>query len=265
MSASSYFDQIVGIIGGTGPEATNYFTSLLIKLRGHVKSDQEHIPFLLLNNPQIPDRSKHLLFNGESPLPEMIRTGLLLKSAGATFLVIPCNTAHAFTSELEREVGLPVLNMVNLTIEHIKEQHGKNVKVGLLATNGTISSKTYENALEKIAPEMSLITPQDKDQANVMKAIYNIKKYSADERSFELLNGPAQKLMEKGASIIILGCTEIPLVLSKEKCEFLAVDPMEILAKKVIERTLISKRAWTTYEQPVFPIITTQKRFSAQR
>ena len=127
MSASNYFDQLVGIIGGTGPEATNYFTSLLVKLRGHVGSDQEHIPFLLLNNPQIPDRSKHLLFSGESPLPEMVDTGLLLKRAGATFLVIPCNTAHAFTEELEAGVGLPVMNMIDLTISHISKAYGKKI------------------------------------------------------------------------------------------------------------------------------------------
>jgi aspartate racemase len=154
MSASNYFDQLVGIIGGTGPEATNYFTSLLVKLRGHVGSDQEHIPFLLLNNPQIPDRSKHLLFNGESPLPEMVETGLLLKRAGATFLVIPCHTAHVFTEELEAGVGLPVMNMIDLTITHLSKAFGKKIKVGLLATDGTLTSNTYKQAIEKIAPSM---------------------------------------------------------------------------------------------------------------
>lgn len=59
MNTSNFFDQVVGIIGGTGPEATNYFTSLLVKMRGPVRNDQDHIPFLLINNPQIPDRSIH--------------------------------------------------------------------------------------------------------------------------------------------------------------------------------------------------------------
>ena len=264
MSASNYFDQLVGIIGGTGPEATNYFTSLLVKLRGHVGSDQEHIPFLLLNNPQIPDRSKHLLFSGESPLPEMVDTGLLLKRAGATFLVIPCNTAHAFTEELEAGVGLPVMNMIDLTISHISKAYGKKIKVGLLDTDGTLTSRTYNHAISKIAPSMSLITPNKKNQADVMKAIYKIKKYSSDEQSFNLLSNASMQLIKDGASVIILGCTEIPLALSKEKCNFQRVDPMEILAKNVIERTLMSKKLWNSRFVPTLPIITSPSNFSAE-
>lgn len=262
MNASNYYDQIVGIIGGTGPEATNYFTSLLVKTRGHVKSDQEHIPFLLFNNPQIPDRSNFIMFNGESPLPEMIHTGNLLKSAGATFLAIPCNTAHAFTDELEKGVGLPVLNMVDLTIDHIRKRYGDRLKIGLLATNGTVSCKTYENSIKKIAPKMSLITPDIKDQTEVMKAIYKIKKYSSDEQSFKLLNNSAHKLVARGAQVIILGCTEIPLALAKEKCDFKRVDPMEILAKKVIEKTLVGKRSWNEFPKSDFPVATNSSSFN---
>lgn len=255
MTASHYFDQIVGIIGGTGPEATNYFTSLLIKLRGHVKSDQEHIPFLLLNNPQIPDRSNHILFNGESPIPEMVHTGNLLKSAGATFLAIPCHTAHAFTDELEKSVGLPVLNMIDLTIDHIRKNYGESTKVGLLATNGTIICKTYEASIKKNAPQMTLITPDLEEQTEVMKAIYKIKKFSSDDQSFKTLNLCANKLMQKGANVIVLGCTEIPLALTAEKCGFERIDPMEILAKKVIETTLIGKKIWKEYAPNNSPLL----------
>jgi len=255
VKTSNYFDEVVGIIGGTGPEATNYFTSLLVKMRGRVNSDQEHIPFLLLNNPQIPDRSKHILYDGESPLPEMVHTGSLLKSAGATFLVIPCNTAHVFTDELEKSVGLPVINMIDQAIEHISKNYGENTVIGLLATTGTISSKTYQKAVQKKAPLMSLITPDSKTQTQVMKAIYEIKKLSSDEHTFEMLNNAANELIKQGAQVIILGCTEIPLSLTKERCDFERIDPMEIMAKKVIEKTISSKRAWNPYAQTNFPTV----------
>ena len=257
MNTSNFFDQVVGIIGGTGPEATNYFTSLLVKMRGPVRSDQDHIPFLLINNPQIPDRSKCILFNGENPLSEMIRTGLLLKNAGASFIVIPCNTAHAFTDELEKHVGLPVMNMVDLTVEHIYRTYGQKATIGLLATDGTIASNIYENAIQKIAPFISLVTPNKKSQNDVMKAIYKIKRFSSDEQSFQLLNNAAEELTQKGACPIVLACTEIPLALPPQKCSFQTIDPMEILAKKVIERTLASKNNFTQFRQAPFPIMVT--------
>src|SRR5271155_1358200 len=98
MDKASSYNEIAGIIGGIGPEASNYFISLLVSL--HIKNvikDQDHIPFLLFNNPQIPDRTEYLLKKSDvSPLQEMIKTGIALKKAGATFLAIPCNTAHAF-------------------------------------------------------------------------------------------------------------------------------------------------------------------------
>ena len=241
MQAFSSFNHLVGIIGGVGPEATNYFTSLLTKLRGNVKKDQDHIPFLLFNNPQIPDRSGYLLYNQENPVPEMVDTGLLLKKAGATFLVIPCNTAHAFTEEIEKNVGIPVMNMIDLTVQYISKTYGQNATVGLLATNGTVKSNIYQDVFKKEAPKMKLVLPDEKDQINVMKAIYEIKSFSVNKNNTRLLSNAAANLKEQGATIIILGCTEIPLALSKEICNFERIDPMEILAERVIAKMLKGK------------------------
>jgi len=242
MNQEDNYKELVGIIGGVGPEATNYFTSLLIKLRlPYATKDQDHIPYLLFNNPQIPDRSKHILFNGENPIPEIIKTGLLLKRAGATFLVIPCNTAHTFTEEMEKGIGLPILSMVDVTAQHIYETYGKDVTVGVLATDGTVQSGTYQKAFTRIAPEMSVLFPDTKGQMDVMRAIYEIKAFSVNELNSQLLYNAAQKLRQKGATIIILGCTEIPLAFTDKMNDFITIDPMEITARKVISRTVKSK------------------------
>lgn len=245
MKTINNLEQLVGIIGGTGPEATNYFTSLLTKMRGHVKRDQDHIPFLLFNNPQIPDRSKFLLYGGETPLPEMVRTGLLLKHAGATFIVITCNTAHAFVQEVEQEVGLPVVSLIEQTVNYISNKYGQETTVGVLATTGTIKTQIYQKAFGKLAPKISVLVPDKDDQAAVMKACYDIKKFSADEQSFQTLNKAAHHLIDRGAKVIILGCTEIPLALTQEKCDFVRVDPMEVLAKEVIKKTLVKRNIFS--------------------
>jgi len=239
---SSSYKEIVGIIGGIGPEATNYFTSLLVKLRlPYATKDQEHIPYLLFNNPQIPDRSKHILFEGENPVPEMVKTGRLLKQIGATFLVMPCNTSHPFVGEIEKGVGLPVMNMITLTVQHIAENYGSDVTVGVLGTDGTIKSEIYQETFKQIAPDISVVLPDAKMQFDVMKAIYDIKASSVSELNAQLLYNAAQKLKQQGATIIVLGCTEIPLALKEEVCNFVRIDPMELLAAKVIEKTLKGK------------------------
>lgn len=242
MNKSFFYNELAGIIGGVGPEATNYFTSLLTKRHlPYVTKDQDHIPYLLFNNPQIPDRSKYILFGEENPVSEIVKTGLLLKRAGATFLVIPCNTAHTFTEEIEKGVGLPVLSMVDATVKYIYETYGKDVKVGLLATDGTVYSETYQKAFKRIAPEISVLIPDAKDQMKVMRAIYEIKAFSVSKYSADLLYNAAQDLKNKNASVIILGCTEIPLAFMDRTNPFITVDPMEIIADKVISRTLKGK------------------------
>lgn len=257
MRTSKKFNDIVGIIGGMGPDATNYFTSLLVKLRQpYTKRDQDHIPYFIYNNPQIPDRSEFILgHSSDNPLPELIRSGMLLKKMGATFLVMPCNTSHAFTEELEEKTNLEVLNMIHLTVKHIGYTLGQNLKVGVLASTGTIKANIYTRAFKKMAPQIKVITPDSKLQKSVMQAIYSIKASGVNKTNTRILQNAGKSLVKKGADIIILGCTEIPLAIHADNHKF--IDPMEILASHVIEKTISQielqknpKKFWNIFSNP---------------
>lgn len=258
MNTTNRFKEIVGIIGGMGPDATNYFTQLLVSLcQPYTKKDQDHIPFFVYNNPQIPDRSEFILGQSiESPIPELIRSGKLLKKMGAAFLVMPCNTSHSFLEELEEKIGLEILNMVHLTVKHIGYTLGQNLKVGLLATNGTVKSNIYARAFKKMTPSIKVLTPDGKVQKEVMKAIYNIKAKGVNKINSNVLKSSVKHLIEKGADVIILGCTEIPLAIQPDNKKF--IDPMEILAQNVIERSVSnkveikksSKKFWNIFSNP---------------
>jgi aspartate racemase len=243
MSQSHTYTEIAGIIGGIGPEATNYFTSLLVQLRlQYAAKDQDHIPFLLFNNPQIPDRTEYLLKKSDvNPISEIIKTGIALKNAGATFLVMPCNTAHAFAEMVEEEVGLPLINMLDETAAYVQRVHGDKATVGVLATTGTMETKLFQKSFSKVSKNITVLTPDASEQEEVMKAIYDIKSNSVNDGNVQILYAAANKLLRRGASIIILGCTEIPLALKADKCKFFRIDTMEVLAKKVLEKTLLSK------------------------
>lgn len=225
--------KLIGIVGGVGPEASNKFCELLIELSLGNK-DQDVMPFIHYSNPKIPDRTKAILYGGEDPTNAFIDSCLKLEKAGADLLIIPCNTGHYFLPKIQKKVSTPILNMISLLSKEIKQ--GKIKKVGILATTGSIKSKVFQNELEKIGVES--IIPNEEDQENlVMEAIYGghgIKSGNKNE-SKKLLLMASKKLLDQGAEAIILGCTEIPLVLNQEDFNIPVYDPMEISAKKIVK------------------------------
>src|SRR5450830_5104 len=112
---------LLGVLGGMGPLAAVDFARKLLALN-KVETEQQHIPTLLWNVPQIPDRQLALSRGGPSPLPAMLHGIAVLNAAGATRIAIPCNTAHHWFDELD-ELFMPGCYAI---------KHGKIVEGGLL-------------------------------------------------------------------------------------------------------------------------------------
>jgi len=89
--------KTIGILGGMGPRATDYLFDLIISHTA-AKSDKDHPRVLISSNSKIPDRTAHLVDNGPSPLPLLIKEARRLQTAGADFIVMPCITAHHYHS-----------------------------------------------------------------------------------------------------------------------------------------------------------------------
>ena len=137
--------KIVGVIGGMGPLATSDLFNKIIKYTDANK-DSEHIHIIIDNNTSIPDRSKFILENGESPLNEIVSSAKKLENAGVDFIIIPCNTSHSLYDEIAKRINTPIINMID---EVAKELEKLNIKkVGLLATTGTIKSGIYKKYLD---------------------------------------------------------------------------------------------------------------------
>lgn len=228
----------IGILGGMGPEATHYFLNLLTRLTA-VSKEQDHITYLLLSNPLLPDRSKAILGKDPFLCNELIKAlqdnVLRLEKAGAKCVVIPCNTAHYFSKEIQDVLHIPFINMITLTANFFHTYFPQK-KVGLLGTTATVQSGIYEHALSQY--HIECIKPQKEDQATVMHVIYEIKnqQMSADLiiRLKKMLNPIIQNLKNKGADFIILGCTELPLVVVQAPY---LIDPMEMLAIHCIQKS----------------------------
>ena len=228
--------KIVGILGGMGPEATADFFLEIIKLTP-AKKDEDHLHIIIDNNPQIPDRTEAILKGGKSPLPALQKAAQNLERAGADFIVIPCNTAHYFFDEIKKVVNIPLIHMMREVSKEIKERFPKVKKVGLLSTSATARIGLYQNELEK--EKIIVISPKEKEQEEVMKAI-NLIKGGEYSNSKDILKKIGEKLLLREAELLVLGCTEIPLVLKQNDFSHPVVDAGYVLAKAAVKEALSS-------------------------
>ena len=226
---------MVGVVGGVGPEASNKFCELLIK-NTSAKRDQDNIPFLHFCNPQIPDRTDFIVGEGESPVDGLINTSRALEAAGADFLVIPCNTAHYFLSEVQESVSIPIIDMTKILVKSVLSRHPPIKKIGLLATTGSIRGEIYQKYFKSVGVEVILLSDKDQEEL-VMGSIYGDVGIKAGKKNLpkKKLKRAAEKLIEMGAEGVVLGCTEIPLVLKQKDFDVRLYDPMDLTAKEIVK------------------------------
>lgn len=223
--------KTIGIIGGMGPLATvKLFEKIVLNTRAD--SDQDHPRTIIDSNTRIPDRTKNILSDGESPTLELIESARCLERAGADFLIMPCNTAHYFMDEVLKEVTLPFINMIKETVKTVKKDF-EGTRVGLLSTDGTISSGVYSKELEKEGIEYILPSPES--QKAIMNLIYSIKKgrYNSDLTKFF---AAIDELHSQGVQTIILGCTELSVAADMYQLPDSVnyVDALVVLAREAI-------------------------------
>jgi len=224
----------VGIIGGMGPEATLDLFYKMIKATP-AKKDQEHLHIVIDNFPQIPDRTAFLLGKGEDPLPYILKSLKTLEKANVDVLCMPCNTAHYFVEDIRKATPLPFISIVESTLKEIKSSFKDSKNIGLLATDGTIIGRVYHNIFE--AEGYKIITPSEEKQSEVMKIVYSIKAGEIEE-NVHLFEEIIEHMKLLGSGLVILGCTELPILLKYFKPSIPVIDATSCLAKEVVNFAL---------------------------
>lgn len=217
----------LGLIGGLGPAATVDLYDKIVKATP-AKNDQEHFKVVIEQNPQIDDRTACLLNGGPDPTIAMYNCAKRLQRDGCDYIIIPCNTAHAFLPRMLRHLNVPFIDMQQTMLDEIKAKFGDNARVGLMATSGTIATGIYSKKAEKMG--MKMYTPDEDHQQSVMKAIYGPKGakagYTTGECYDDLYRGAEYLVKTYDCNVLILGCTELPLI-------FHETDDFEVAGKKV--------------------------------
>ena len=225
---------IVGILGGMGPAATADLYAKIIAATPATR-DQDHLHIVIWADPTVPDRSTALLQGGEDPTPWLLRGATQLVAMGASFIAVPCNTAHAFFPAIERAITVPLIHMMDETATAVEIAHPAIERVGLLATTGTIASGLYQEWFAK--HHIEVVVPNDDLQERVvMAAIHRVKAGKIGHEMTDLLTEVAAYLVDHGAEALIAGCTELPLVFRDGDASVPVIDPTRVLAEAVVRR-----------------------------
>ena len=227
---------VIGILGGMGPAATG---DLFLKIVAETPADvdQDHIPVVIYSDPRVPDRTDALLHDGADPVPWLVRGARRLEKMGASFIIVPCNTAHAFLDRVEPRIDTPILSMLDTAAEAIAGGYPGVRRVGLLATTGTIRSGIYQEALKRRGIEV--VVPDDELLEHcVMPAIRAVKANNHHESVRSRLVEAADYLEQRGAHAVLAACTEIPVVLSDGDISLPLIDATAELARAAVREAL---------------------------
>jgi len=199
----------LGILGGMGPAASAEFVNRLIA-QTPATCDQEHIPFVLWSNPDIPDRSISMRNGDNRPLPFLLDGLRGLKSAGCNLIVIPCNTAHFWFHEFSK-VNVRIIHIVDSVASALKDVGVVEGTIGVIGTQATVELGLYQYMLNRQG--WNCITPDRSEMDFFVQPAIDLIKAGKLVESQTLLMKVIHSLIDRGAQAVVLGCTEIPLAI----------------------------------------------------
>lgn len=229
-------EKVIGIMGGMGPEAgADIF--LDITAATHAKCDEEHLHIIMDSNPKMPSRQDAILHGGESPVPAMVATAQNLVRAGADVIIIGANTAHYFYDAVSAQIEVPFLHIIDETVKEMARMCPSIHTVGVLSSNGAVKARIYHKSCEKFGMEVLNLPPELQNQLHqaICDPDYGLKYAGRTARCVADATEAANWLVEHGAEALIMGCTEIPLILGEDtKFPVPLFNPNKIIAEAAV-------------------------------
>jgi aspartate racemase len=203
----------IGIIGGLSAESTIEYYKIIVKEFNRIKGGLAS-PLMIIDSLNL-EEVRDLVDKGkwDDVLQIILASAQNLEKAEAGVIIIATNTIHKIFDQVEENIETPMISIVDATAEAIKAQGLK--KIGLLGTIYAIKAEFYQNNLLK--HNLETIVPNLADQEYVNDVIFdelvhNILTTESKDGILKVIN----RLKEMGAEGVILGCTEIPLLIKQE-------------------------------------------------
>ena len=221
--------KTIGILGGMGPEATAEFYRRIISIcqKDYGAKYDSDFPSIFIYNLPLPD----IVYNAVETdcIISLLKDGIgKLKYVGCDLIAVPCNTVFYFIYCIADDI--PLLNIMEETF--VEANRRNYSKVGVLSTLNTARNKLYENVFGGI----EILQPSETEREEVNEIIIRILSGAKLNKDREYLISVINRLEKSGAEAIILGCTELPLLVSQKDCDVMLLDTLQILAKATIER-----------------------------
>jgi aspartate racemase len=224
-------EKVVGLLGGMGPEATIDIFQKIVQATDANK-DEDHLRIIIDNNPKMPSRQDAILKGTENPGPMMSEIARNLEKAGSDFIIICANTAHYFYDYVKEAVEIDVLHIINETVNETQRLNKHIKKVGVLATTGAMQVNIFQDSFSQ--KDVEVVEVPIHLQNRIQEAIFSFKYKGRDVEIVDTLMEAMDYFIQNGAEAIVMGCTEIPLILGNPNISVPLLDPNEIIAKVAV-------------------------------
>jgi len=228
--------KTIGLIGGMSWESTaEYYRIINEAVRERLgRSHSAKIIMFSVDFEEV--RELHRARNWDEATNLMIDAAKRVERGGADFVLICTNTMHKMAEDVQANISIPLLHIADVTAEKVISLSLK--KVGLLGTKFTMEQNFYKGRL-KDKYSLDVVIPNEADRQVVDNVIFNeLCLGKIKDSSREQTKTIMKSLVDNGAQGIILGCTELPLLIKQEDCSVPIFDTTAIHAKAAVDYAL---------------------------
>lgn len=218
----------IGILGGMSYESTLKYYDLILQ-KYYDRFNDYNYPEIVIFSLNFQKVINYELGDDKEKYIEYLMTGIKsLEKSGVSFIIMAANSPHAIYEELEKSSEVPFLSIVKATISKAKQENMK--KLLLLGIKFTMQSTFYQEHSKKFGIEV--ITPTDEEQDEINSIIFDelvigFFKQESKQRLLQIIN-------EYKVDGVILGCTELPLILNQKDTDIKLLDTVELHTEETL-------------------------------
>ena len=224
--------KTIGILGGLTPESTVTYYMHVVHRYQELYGNHGY-PECIVYGVSFQKFEDWMKVEDWDSIEKELLLGLkTLKRAGADFAVIATNTMHILFEKLQAQIDMPLISIVDAAAESVIDAGLK--KIGLMGTQFTMNKPFYREGLEKHG--IDVIIPGKEEQDYILKVLWEelslgVLKEESKQGYLKIID----KLVSQGAEGIVLGCTEIPLLIRQQDTEIKVFDTATVHAEKALQ------------------------------
>tara|TARA_B100001741_G_scaffold81804_1_gene66293 strand:+ start:424 stop:1113 length:690 start_codon:yes stop_codon:yes gene_type:complete len=200
-------ETTIGILGGMGPYATNFFFKRILDLTP-VKMDKDHFHTIIDNNVKIPSRTRAVKYNEQSPVNDIVNSINNLAKIGCSCVMLPCNSVHYFYEAVSKKIEIPWLNMIEIVSNKMLElNYSRPLILGGFVT-------TEKKVYSKYLPESVYLS--ESENRIIESIIEEIKIKNILDKNSDKTIRDIVKNYDDMIDSVLLGCTELPIVMNED-------------------------------------------------